>query len=88
MTAVDKMAFLPLRGHPLPDGGIVAVDSIHSDVVKAGPWAPAKPVVDLHGGDCDLVLIAVPKGYGNAFGQYLSEARMLVMDLDGEAQTS
>lgn len=83
---VDDQAFLPLRGHPLPQGGTLAVDSIHSAVLKAAPWAPAKPVLDMHGGDCDLVLVAVPKGYGNAFGQYLSEARMLVMDPDGLAQ--
>lgn len=80
MTDLSRIALLPLKGHPLPGGTTLAADCVYHQVVKAGPWAPAKRVLDLHGGDADLVLLAVPAGLGRVLAQWIAQQLIAVED--------
>jgi hypothetical protein len=77
---LDKIALLPMKGSPLPEGGVLAADCVHAQIVKAAPWAPAKPVLDLYGGDADLVLLAVPVGLGPVLAAWIAEQTIAVED--------
>jgi hypothetical protein len=52
----------------------VAFDAVHHVALKqAAPWPLAEGVVREMGGECDLVLVAVPAGRGAGFARYLHE---------------
>jgi hypothetical protein len=79
MNPDDKL-FLPLKGQPLPEGSRMALDVLHKKMLDQGVWPPAQRVLAEHGGPCDLVLLAVPEGWGMAFAQYLADQVMLVQE--------
>lgn len=85
MTPPTDMAVLPMHGHPLPDGALVAVDAVHRKVLDVAPrWTFADNVRAMYGKPCDLVLVAVPEGVGAGVGAWIADQLKLV-DADAGA---
>lgn len=82
MTDLANLAFMPLHGHPLPDGTDMLVNVVTKDQIRDGKPGLLKPTLKAYDAPCDVVTIAVPAGLGEALGAWIA-SQVLVVPSEG-----